>query len=275
MADIEALKEKAQKIREEVLAMLVKAGSGHTGGSLSSVDIITALYFYKMRYKPEDLQWPDRDRFVLSKGHGCPTLYAALAEAGFFPKEELKTLRKLGSRLQGHPDMNKTPGVEISTGSLGQGLSVGNGMALAGKLDGRDYQVYVLLGDGELQEGQVWEAAMTASHYKLDNITAIIDRNMLQIDGPTEQIMGLEPLKKKWEAFGWCTREINGHSFPEIIEALDEEVDGPKLIIAKTLKGKGVPFMEDEVDYHGVAPTEEEYEKAIKQWNNQEGKTDG
>jgi transketolase len=265
MVNVKELEKIAREIRKDILRMLVKAGSGHVGGSLSCADIITALYFYKMRYDPKNPKWDGRDRFILSKGHGCPALYAALARAGFFPRKELWTLRKTGSILQGHPDMNKTPGVEISTGSLGQGLSVANGIAMAGKLDGKNYNVYVLLGDGEIQEGSIWEAAMSAGCRKLDNLTAVIDRNMLQIDGRTEEIKGLEPLAEKWRAFSWHVAEINGHNFEEILNALNARSDRPKMIIARTVKGKGVSFMENEADYHGVAPTEEEFERAMKE----------
>jgi len=212
------LKSKANKIRKDIVSMITEAGSGHPGGSLSAADIVTALYFKVMRHNPENPQWEDRDRFILSKGHAAPLLYSVLAESGYFEVKELLTLRKLGSRLQGHPDMKRLPGVEISTGSLGHGLSVGNGMAMAGKLNGRGYRVYVLLGDGECQEGQVWEAAMTASHYKLDNITAILDYNGLQIDGPVKDVMHISPISNKWKAFGWYVVEINGHDFKEILE---------------------------------------------------------
>ena len=245
--------------------MTYDAGSGHPGGSLSETDILTVLYFYKMRYDPKNPKLPDRDRFVLSKGHGSPGFYAVLAEAGFFDIRELKNFRKINSLLQGHPS-NEIPGVEISSGSLGQGLSVANGIALAGRLDKKDYHVYVLLGDGELEEGQVWEAAMSSSHYKLDNITAIIDRNGLQQTGLTEKIKSLEPLAEKWKAFGWAVTVINGHNIAAIVEALDKKVTGkPHVIIAKTIKGKGVSFMENYHEWHGRAPNKEEYEKAMKE----------
>ena len=261
------MSELSKKLRRNIIEAIYNAGSGHPGGSLSAIDIITALYFYKMRYDPKNPKWPERDRFILSKGHGCPALYVALAEAGFFPREELKTLRRLGAMLQGHPS-NETPGVEISGGSLGQGLSVANGIALAGTLDNKDYHVYVLLGDGELQEGNVWEAAMTAAKYKLDNLTAIIDRNGLQQTAPTEQNKPLDPLSPKWQAMGWHTIEINGHDMQEIITALDGATgikDKPTVIIANTVKGKGVSFMENSVEWHGRAPNREEYEKAMKE----------
>jgi transketolase len=265
---IRQLEDKAKKIRRSIIRMLGEAGSGHPGGSLSAADIVTALYFYVLRIRPEEPSWPERDRFILSKGHAAPVLYAALAERGFFPKEELLTLRKLGSRLQGHPDMTKLPGVEMSTGSLGQGLSVANGMALAGKLDGKGYRVYVLLGDGEVQEGMVWEAAMAASHYRLDNLTAILDHNKLQIDGPTSQVMSPEPLAAKWRAFGWHVLEISGHDLGQVLDALEEakKTKGkPTMIIANTVKGKGVSFMENQVDWHGVAPKPEQVARALEE----------
>lgn len=256
----------ARKIRQDIVRMLGEARSGHPGGSLSAADIVTTLYFYEMNVDPHNPGWPDRDRFVLSKGHAAPVLYAALAEKGYFPVEELLTLRKLGSRLQGHPSMKHLPGVEFSTGSLGQGLSAANGMALAAKLDGRGYRVYVLLGDGEIQEGQVWEAAMAGAHYKLDNLVAFLDHNGLQIDGPTTQVMSPEPVTDKWRAFGWHVEEIDGHDFTEIIGALQKarEIKGkPTMIVARTVKGKGVSFMEDKVDWHGSAPNAEQTEQAL------------
>lgn len=265
---IEDLKEKARTIRRHIVRMIYEAGSGHPGGSLSSADVITALYFHVLRIDPKNPEWEDRDRFVLSKGHACPALYAALAERGFFPIEELHTLRKIGSRLQGHPDMRKTPGVESSTGSEGQGLSVGIGMALAAKLDRKSYRIYVMLGDGENDCGQIWEAAMASSHFKVDNLTAILDRNRIQLDGPTEQIMSLEPLADKWKAFGWHVLEIDGHDFRQILSAFDtaKEIKGrPTIIISHTVKGKGVSFMEGAVAFHGNAPNKEEYEKAMKE----------
>jgi len=254
---IRDLEEKAKTIRKDIIKMLAEAGSGHPGGSLSSVEIVTALYFHVLRLKPEEPLWPDRDRFVLSKGHAAPLLYAALAERGFFPVDELLTLRKLGSRLQGHPAWGTLPGVEASTGSLGQGLSIGLGMALAGRLDQRDYRVYVLLGDGESQEGQVWEAAMAAAHYRVGNLTAILDHNGLQIDGPIEKVMSPLPLPDKWRAFGWEVQEVDGHNFRELLTAFDRAKrvsDKPSMIIAHTIKGKGVSFMEGVVDWHGKAP---------------------
>lgn len=266
--DIPFLKKQAKLVRVEILKMLTIAGSGHTGGSLSAADIVTALYFYKMRHKPDDPGWRERDRFVLSKGHAAPLLYAVLAMAGYFDISALKTLRKLGSPLQGHPCSRVLPGVEISTGSLGQGLSVSNGMAMGMKMDNIGSRVYCLLGDGEIQEGQVWEAAMTAAHYKLDNICAIVDLNGLQIDGPVSKVKAIEPVASKWAAFGWNVIDIDGHDMKEILDALDdaETVKGkPSVILAHTIKGKGVSFFEGKVEYHGMAPTPEELEKALKE----------
>lgn len=265
-AQIERLRDQARQIRILVLKMLTKAGSGHTGGSLSAVEVITALYSQKMRIRPQDPTWEDRDRFVLSKGHGCPALYAAMALAGFFPIEELMTLRQMDSRLQGHPDMRMLPGIDFSTGSLGQGLSVANGMALAARLDNKDLRVYVLMGDGEIQEGQIWEAAMAASHYKIDNLCGILDFNKLQIDGQVLEVMSIAPVADKWKSFGWEVMEVDGHDFSQILPALNraEEVKGkPSLIIAHTIKGKGVSFMENQSKYHGVAPTKDELKKAL------------
>ncbi|HAP93064.1 MAG TPA: transketolase [Desulfotomaculum sp.] len=260
------LEGKAREIRRHIIRMTAAAGSGHPGGSLSAADIVAALYFHILRLNPNWPAWPGRDRFVLSKGHAAPVLYAALAERGFFPVEELLTLRKLGSRLQGHPDMKVLPGVEMSTGSLGQGLSAANGMALAARLDGRDYRVFVLLGDGETQEGMVWEAAMAAAHYKLDNVTAFLDHNGLQIDGPVREVMSVEPAADKWKAFGWDVQVIDGHDAAQILRAVEtaRQVEGrPQMIVAETVKGKGVSFMENQVDWHGKAPKPEEAEKAL------------
>jgi transketolase len=262
------LEKMARQLRRHVITMIATAGSGHPGGSLSAADIVTALYFKVMRHDPENPRWPDRDRFILSKGHVAPILYAALAECGYFPVEELSTLRKLDSRLQGHTDRTLTPGVEMSAGSLGQGLSFGIGVALAGRLDKRGYQVYVLLGDGECEEGQVWEAAMFAPHHRVDNLTAIVDHNDLQLDGRVCDIMGIEPLADKWRAFNWHVLEINGHDIKQILQALKKarETKGkPTVIIAHTIKGKGVSFMEGNVDFHGKAPTPQEAEIALKE----------
>lgn len=245
--------------------MTYAAGSGHPGGSLSAIDILTVLYYHTMRIDPKNPGWPDRDRFVLSKGHSCPALYAVLADLGFFPKEELMRLRKLGSILQGHPDMTMTPGIEMSTGSLGQGLSTACGMAIAARLDRKDYRVYCMLGDGEAQEGNIWEGAMLAAHLKLDNLTGILDRNMMQIDGTTEEVVSLEPLSEKWRAFGWNVLEIDGHDMFQIISALEvaKGTKGkPTMIIAQTVKGKGISFMENQLAYHGRALTKEEMVKA-------------
>jgi transketolase len=266
--DIPFLKKQARLVRVEILKMLTIAGSGHTGGSLSAADIVTALYFSKMRHKPDEPGWRERDRFILSKGHAAPLLYAVLAMAGYFDISALKTLRKLGSPLQGHPCSRVLPGVEISTGSLGQGLSVSNGMAMGLKMDNLGSRVYCLLGDGEIQEGQVWEAAMTAAHYKLDNLCAIVDLNGLQIDGPVSKVKAIEPVASKWAAFGWNFIDIDGHDMKEILDALDdaETVKGkPSVILAHTIKGKGVSFFEGKVEYHGMAPTPEELEKALKE----------
>jgi len=265
---IEKLKSMCKKIRIDIIKMLAEAGSGHPGGSLSLVEILVGLFFYKMRHDPKNPKWEDRDRFVLSKGHGVPALYATLAEAGYFPLEELMTLRKYGSRLQGHSDSVTAPFIEVSTGSLGQGLSLANGMGLAAKLQGKKWRTYVVLGDGELEEGQIWEAASTASYYKIDNVTAIVDRNGLQQNGPTEQIKSMEPIADKFRAFGYHVIEINGHDVAQVVKALDEAetIKGkPAIIIAKTVKGKGVSFMENVPGFHGKAPTKEQAVQALKE----------
>jgi transketolase len=265
---IEELKEMAKKLRRHVITMTAAAGSGHPGGSLSAADIITALYFRAMRHNPQNPRWPDRDRFIMSKGHAAPILYAALAESGYFPVEELATLRKLDSRLQGHTDRNLTPGVEMSAGSLGMGLSFGIGVALAARLDHHDYRTYVLLSDGECDEGQTWEAALSAAHFKIDNLTAIVDCNRIQLTGWTRDIMNLEPLSQKWRAFGWHTIDIDGHDFNQILAAFQEAEkikNKPPAIIARTIKGKGVSFMENNAKFHGKAPTPEEAERALKE----------
>ncbi len=264
---IKELENKAKQIRRLIIQMLAKAGSGHPGGSLSSADLITALYFMILRHKPKEPNWPDRDRFHMSKGHCCPLWYAVLAESGYFPMKELWGLRQLGSILQGHPD-RRTPGVSVASGSLGQGLSVALGMSLAAKIDKKDYRVYCLLGDGEIQEGNIWEAAMAASHYKRDNLCAMLDYNGYQIDGKTKDIMNLEPMAAKWQAFGWHTIGIDGHNMKEILSAYEEaeSIKGkPAIIIARTIKGKGVSFMENVLDFHGRAPTQEEAERALKE----------
>jgi len=262
------LKGMAKKLRRHVITMIATAGSGHPGGSLSAADIVTALYFKVMRHDPQNPQWQDRDRFILSKGHAAPILYAALAESGYFPVAELSTLRKLDSRLQGHTDRNLTPGVEMSAGSLGMGLSFSIGVALAAKLDHRDYKTYVLLSDGECDEGQTWEAALSAAQFKLDNLVAIVDFNKIQLSGWTRDIMNLEPFAPKWQAFGWHTIEIDGHDFDQILAAFQkaEKVKAkPTIIIAQTVKGKGVSFMENTAAFHGKAPSPEEAERALKE----------
>jgi transketolase len=266
MRDHKGLNERACTIRKDILTMIHDAKSGHPGGSLSAVEILTALYFDEMNIDSSKPKMEDRDRFVLSKGHAAPALYAVLAEKGYFDKEELKGLRKIGRMLQGHPDMKGTPGVEISTGSLGQGFSAACGMAMASKLDNAPWNVYALLGDGEIQEGIVWEAAMSAAHYKLDNIVAFLDNNGLQIDGNVEDVMDVGSIVNKFKAFGWNVIEIDGHDFDQIFAALDmsrSTVDKPTMIVAKTIKGKGVSFMEDQAGWHGKAPSNEELERAL------------
>jgi len=263
---IAEIAEKARVMRRDIIEMLGAAGSGHPGGSLSAADIVACLYFWEMNIDENNPQWADRDRFVLSKGHAAPLLYAALAEKGFFPREKLLTLRKLGSPLQGHPDRNKLAGVEACTGSLGQGISWAVGMALAGKIDKKDYRVYALLGDGELEEGMVWEASMAASHYKLDNLLIFVDHNGLQIDGRIADIMSPEPVADKFRAFGWEVLAIDGHDYRQIMESLvtAQNTRGkPTAVIANTIKGKGCSFMEDRVEWHGTAPKKDEVAKAL------------
>ncbi len=265
---IAELKENARKIRASIIRSIYHAGSGHPGGSLSATDIITALYFHEMKHDPENPSDPDRDRLVLSKGHAAPALYGALAYSGYFPVEELDNLRKLGHFLQGHPDMRKTPGVDISTGSLGQGLSIAVGMALAGRIDRRDYNIYTIHGDGEIQSGQIWEAAMSASHFKLNKIISFLDRNHLQIDGRTDDVMTIEPIFSKFKAFGWYVQTVNGHDFKEILHAIEKAKKNdskPSIIIANTIKGKGVSFMEGSLAFHGKSPDKEQYEKAMEE----------
>jgi len=267
---VEEMEVIAKRLRRHIISMTGKAGSGHPGGSLSAVEIVIALYFRQLRHNPKDPQWPDRDRFILSKGHAAPLLYAALAECGYFPVEELSTLRQLDSRLQGHTDRTVTPGVEMSAGSLGQGLSFAIGVALAGRLNSQEYRVYVLLGDGECDEGQVWEAAMAATHFKVDNLIAIVDNNGQQIDGWNRDVMNLDPFNEKWQAFGWHVIEVNGHDLTQLIDAFDQAklIKGqPTVIIAHTTKGKGVSFMENNPDFHGKAPTAAEVEIALKELN--------
>ena len=266
--DVRRLEEKAKVIRKYVINMIYQAGSGHVGGALSCTDILTMIYFFKMKHNPQDPKWENRDRFILSKGHAAPVLYAILAECGYFPIEELNTLRKFGSRLQGHPN-NNLPGIDVSSGSLGQGLSIASGMALSAKLDKKDFKIYVVLGDGECNEGQVWEAVMFASHYNLDNIIVIIDRNYFQIDGRTEDIMSLEPLEDKFRAFNWNVYKCNGNDIRDLITVFNniqnKSNEKPTVIIASTIKGKGVKFMENDNSFHGRAPSITEYEKAIKE----------
>lgn len=266
---IKDLEMKAKLFRREILEMTFKSGSGHPGGSMSAIDIITVLYYAIMHVNPDNPHWEDRDRFILSKGHVCPALYTVLAEKGFFPKEALWTLRQPGSILQGHPDMRITPGIDMSTGSLGQGLSVACGMALAARLDNKAYSTYCVLGDGEIQEGNIWEGALFAAHYHLDNLVAILDKNKLQIAGFTENIIALDPLPAKWKAFGWDVIELpDGNDIGQILHAFDrlKSVTGkPKIIIANTIKGKGVSFMEDQPEYHGRALSESEMDRARKE----------
>jgi len=260
------LQEHAYCLRRDVLEMVTAAGSGHPGGSLSAAEIVAALFFYKLRYASDDPSWPERDRFILSKGHAAPVLYAALARAGYFPHDELVRLRKLGSHLQGHPDQTTTPGVEVSTGSLGQGFSFAQGVALAGKMEGASYRVYVLIGDGEMNEGQVWEAALFAAHHKLDNLTGIVDVNRIQNDSFVDEILVTEPIVDKWRAFGWNVLDVNGHDVGAIVDALDsaEVTSGcPTMIVCRTVKGKGVSFMEHNPEWHGKAPTKEQLAQAL------------
>jgi transketolase len=265
---VEDLKKMAATIRCDIIEMICTANAGHPGGSLSATDLVTALYFRMMPIDPANPRWPERDRFILSKGHACPVWYSALAERGFFDKAHLGTLRRLGSILQGHPDMNKVPGIDMTTGSLGHGLSVGIGMALAGKLQKKDYHVWVIIGDGESQEGSVWEAAMAGSKWKLDNLTAILDRNNLQNDSYVDKLMPIEPVADKWRAFGWKTVEIDGHRMEEIVPALEGAKNfrgAPTIIIAHTIKGKGVSYMENVCEWHGKAPCREEADRALEE----------
>ena len=262
------LEEIARKLRRHIISMIATAGSGHPGGSLSAADILAALYFHVMRHRPQDPHWSDRDRFILSKGHAAPVLYAALAESGYFSVEELGSLRKMGSRLQGHPDSKLTPGVEMSAGSLGMGLSFGIGGALAARLDNRAYWTYVLLSDGECEEGQTWEAALFAAHFKVDNLITMVDCNGMQLTGFTREVMNIEPLSQKWQAFGWNTIDIDGHDIKQILSAITQaktKKGKPTIIIAHTIKGKGVSFMENNAKFHGKAPTPEEAAKALQE----------
>ena len=266
--EIQELEKKARKVREDIIEGVYMAKSGHPGGSLSVADILTALYFKVMNIDPKNPNKEDRDRFVLSKGHCSPALYSCLANRGFFPVEDLKTFRNINSYLQGHPDKNKVPGVDMTTGSLGQGLSCANGMAIAGKMNKKDYRVYCVLGDGEIEEGQIWEAAMAANKYKLDNLCVIVDNNNLQIDGTIEEVMSSYPIDEKFRSFGFEVIKIDGHDIEEIIKAFEvaKNVKGkPTCIIAKTIKGKGISYMENQVGWHGKAPNDEQYEQAIKE----------
>ncbi len=255
----------ALDVRRLIIDTIHEAGSGHPGGSLGITDVLTCLYYEHMRHDPHNPRWDKRDRLIMSKGHCCPALYAVLAKTGYFPIEELKTLRKINSRIQGHPDLRKTPGVEFNGGSEGQGLSGSVGMALAAKLDGSRHRIFCIIGDGECQAGQIWEAGMAASHYRLDNLVGILDRNGLQIDGPTEEIMSIEPIAERWRAFGWHVLEIDGHNLEEILAAFEKasRVSGkPTMIIAHTVKGKGVSYMEGTLSFHGKAPSKDEVAKA-------------
>jgi len=274
---VNELEEIARRVRVHIVKSTHEAGSGHPGGSLSATDILTALYFEIMDHRPDEPDWPKRDRVVLSKGHAAPALYGVLAESGYFPVDELMTLRKLGSRLQGHPHVRATPGVDASTGSLGQGLSIASGMALAAKLDRESYRVFAICGDGEIQAGQIWEAAMFASHNKLDNLIVFLDRNKLQIDGSTEEVMSIEPIISKWNSFGWHVLEINGHDMDQIVDAVNraEEIHGePTIVVSHTIKGKGVPFMEGSLAFHGKAANDEQLETALKALGEKDGGDD-
>ena len=264
------LKEQAKQIRRDIVSMVGAAKSGHPGGSLSAAEILTYLYFEEMNVNPAEPKWEDRDRFVLSKGHAAPVLYAALARRGFFPAEDLMSLRKIGSHLQGHPDMKKVPGVDMSTGSLGTGFSAATGIALACQLDKKPSYVYTLLGDGELQEGQVWEAAMSAAHYKLDNLIAFVDNNGLQIDGNIDDVLSPNPIDAKFAAFGWHVQVIDGHDFAQIadaVKAAKAAVGKPSVIVAKTVKGKGVSYMENQAGWHGSAPNAEQVAQDMEELN--------
>ena len=271
VTNISELSKLSNEVRKGIIEAVYSNNSGHPGGSLSIADILTVLYFYEMNVDEKNPKWEDRDRFVLSKGHCAPALYSVLAQKGFFSVNELKTFRNINSFLQGHPDKNKVPGVDMTTGSLGQGLSCANGMAVAGKIDKKDYRVYCILGDGEIEEGQIWEAAMASSKYKLDNLCVIVDNNNLQIDGPIDKVMSSYPIDEKFRSFGFEIINIDGHDIEEIIKAFDvaKNIKGkPTCIIAKTVKGKGISFMKDKVEWHGKAPNEEQYKTAITELNN-------
>ncbi|MGD8880542.1 MAG: transketolase [Desulfobacterales bacterium] len=265
---VKELEQMAITIRCDIIDMICTAAAGHPGGSLSAADVVTALYFRVMRIDPKNPDWPDRDRFILSKGHACPVWYAALAERGYFDKSHLKTLRQMGSILQGHPDMRKTPGIDMTAGSLGHGLPAGLGMALSGKLQQKDYHVFVVIGDGESQEGSIWEASMAAPHFKLDNLTAILDYNHLQNDDSVDDIMPIHPPVDKWQAFGWHVIDIDGHDMAQVVAALEEAKSHqgkPTMIVANTVKGKGVSYMENVCEWHGKAPCQEEADQALEE----------
>ena len=271
MSKVEELEKKAKTIRKGIIESVYEAKSGHPGGSLSIADILTVLYFNELKIDENNPNWEERDRVILSKGHCSPALYSVLANRGFFKVEDLKTFRKIDSYLQGHPDKNKVPGVDMTTGSLGQGLSIANGIALMGKLQNKNYRVYAILGDGEIEEGQIWEAAMTSNKYKLDNLCVIIDNNNLQIDGSIEEVMSSYPIDEKFKSFGFQIINIDGHNIQEIMDAFEvakNVKNKPTCIIAKTIKGKGISFMENRVEWHGKAPTEEQYKIAMKELSN-------
>ncbi|MCL6549344.1 MAG: transketolase [Alicyclobacillus sp.] len=266
--ELERLRETATVLRCDVVRMIHNSGSGHPGGSLSAADIVAALYFRILKVDPGNPRDPDRDRFILSKGHCCPVHYAALARRGFFPMSHLMTLRRYKSICQGHPCMERTPGLDMTSGSLGNGLSIGAGMAVAARLDGRTYRVFVMVGDGEMQEGMIWEALMAAAHFRLGNLCLIVDKNRLQVDGPVETIMSIDPLPEKLRSFGWDVREIDGHDLGQVVDALEAAyaapaVGRPQAVVAHTVKGKAVSFMENEVVWHGMAPNDEQYERAL------------
>jgi transketolase len=265
---VEELEQMAVTIRCDIIDMICTAAAGHPGGSLSAADVVTALYFRVMRIDPKNPDWPDRDRFILSKGHACPVWYAALAERGYFEKSHLKTLRQMGSILQGHPDMRKTPGIDMTAGSLGHGLPAGLGMALSAKLQQKDFRVFVVIGDGESQEGSIWEASMAAPKFKLDNLTAILDYNHLQNDYCVDDEMPIHPVVDKWQAFGWHVIDIDGHNMAQIVQALEEAKShqgAPTMIVANTVKGKGVSYMENVCEWHGKAPCQEEADQALEE----------
>lgn len=258
--------EKAKQLRADILRMLYTCKSGHPGGSLSCVEMLMALYYNTIKVDPKNPKWEDRDRVVLSKGHACPTLYAILADLGFFPRKDLWTLRQIDSHLQGHPDCNKTPGIDVNTGSLGQGVSIAGGLAMAAKYNKKDYQVYAIVGDGEVQEGLVWEAAMSAAHYKLDNLTVMLDHNGLQIDGSNDEVMSIGDIVEKYKAFGFECIIVDGHDIQTIVDAIHAPHNGkPKFICCQTHKGHGISFMSDQFGWHGKAPSKDDYEKAIKE----------